>query len=134
MAGSPRFREWYQEVRASHLDIGSPIQGFVAESTGKPTFADAGRAAQDQIVMGVDPFAIDELVEQPAIETARGAVIDILDDGVVAQSGIAQAGGQALVAAMRHLAIDEQAEPIGMGERHAVAGSFEFRRRPGPCR
>jgi len=77
--------------------------------------------------MGVDPFAIDELVEQTAIETARGAVIDILDDGVVAQSGIAQAGGQALVAAMRHLAIDEQAEPVCMGKRRALAGGFEFR-------
>ena len=56
--------------------------GLVAESTGKPTFADAGRAAQDQIVVRVDPFAAGELVEQAAIEAARGAVIDILDDGL----------------------------------------------------
>ena len=62
----------------------------MAESTGKPTFADAGRAAQDQIVVRIDPLAIGKLVEQPAIEAARGAVIDILDDGLVAQSGIAQ--------------------------------------------
>src|SRR4051812_48653735 len=55
---------------------------LVAESTGKPTFADAGRPAQDQIVVGVDPFAAGALVGQPAIEPARGAVIDILDDGV----------------------------------------------------
>ena len=56
--------------------------GLVAEGAGKPTFADAGRAAQDQIVVGIDPFAVGELVEQRAIETARGAVIDILDDGL----------------------------------------------------
>ena len=67
--------------------------------------------------MRIDPFAAGELLEQPAIEAARGAVIDILDDGVVAQPGIAQPGREALVAAMGHLAIDEQAEPIGMGVR-----------------
>ena len=76
--------------------------------------------------MRVDPFALGELVEQRAIEAARGAVIDILDDGVVAQPGIAQAGGEALVAAMGDLAIDQQAEPFGVGERRAFAGGFEF--------
>jgi hypothetical protein len=44
----------------------------------------------------------------------------------VAQPGIAQPGGEALVAAMGHLAIDEQAEPIGVGQRRAIAGGFEF--------
>src|SRR6266567_6316043 len=38
--------------------------GLLAEGTGKPTFADAGWAAQDQIVVRVDPFAAGELVEQ----------------------------------------------------------------------
>ena len=45
--------------------------GLVAEGTSKPTFADASWAAQDQIVVRVDPFAAGELVEQGAIETAR---------------------------------------------------------------
>ena len=57
---------------------------LVAEGTSKPTFADAGWAAQDQIVVRVDPFAAGELVEQGAIETARGTVINIFDDGMVA--------------------------------------------------
>ena len=76
--------------------------------------------------MRVDPLAAGELVEQRAIKAARSAVIDILDDGVVAQPGIAQPGGQALVAAMGNLAIDEQAEPIGMGQGCAFAGGFEL--------
>jgi hypothetical protein len=58
---------------------------LVAEGTGKPTFADAGWPAQDQIVMRVDPLAAGELVEQSAIEAARGPVIDVLDDGLVTQ-------------------------------------------------
>jgi hypothetical protein len=48
----------------------------------------------------VDPLAAGELVEQRSIEAAPGAVIDILDDGMVAQSGIAQPGRKALVATM----------------------------------
>jgi hypothetical protein len=81
----------------------------VAESTGKPIFADADGAAQDQVVVRVDPLAAGELVEQRPIKAAQSAVIDILDDGVVAQSGMAQPGGEALVAAMRHVAIDREA-------------------------
>ena len=100
--------------------------GLVAEGTGKPTFADAGWSAQDQIVMRVDPLAAGELVEQPAIEAARGPVIDVLDDGLVAQSGIAQPGGEAFVATMGYLAIDEQTEPVGVGEGCAFTGGFEF--------
>jgi hypothetical protein len=38
----------------------------------------------------VDPLAAGELVEQRTIEAARGTVIDVLDDGVVAQSSMAQ--------------------------------------------
>ena len=48
----------------------------------------------------VDPFAVRELLEQSAVEAARGAVIDILDEGMVAQSGIAQPSGKAFVAAL----------------------------------
>jgi hypothetical protein len=92
----------------------------VAEGTGKPTFADAGWSAQDQIVVRVDPLAAGELVEQCPIEAAGGPVI------VVAQSGITQPGSQALVAAMGDLAIDEQAKPIGMGQRRAVTGGFDL--------
>src|SRR4051794_39511462 len=90
--------------------------GLLAESTGKPTFADAGRAAQDQIVVCVDPLAAGKLVEQRPIEAAWRPVIDILDDGMVTQSGVAQPGGKALVAAVGDLAIEQQAKPIGMGE------------------
>ena len=71
-------------------------------------------------------IAAGELVEERAIETARGTVIDILDDGVVAQPGVAQAGGEALVAAMVDLAINQKPKPVRMGKRGALAGGFEF--------
>jgi hypothetical protein len=77
----------------------------VTQSTGKPTLADPGWAAQDQIVVRVDPLAIGELLEQSAVEAAWGSVIDVFDAGLLAQSGVAQPGGKPLVAAMGELAI-----------------------------
>jgi hypothetical protein len=60
-------------------ELGNPLiknravvaASLVSKGTGKPTFADPGGPAQDQIVVRVDPFAIGELVEQSAIEAAR---------------------------------------------------------------
>jgi hypothetical protein len=39
--------------------------------------------------MGIDPGTLRELLEERAVEAARGAVIDILDDGLMAQPGVA---------------------------------------------
>jgi len=42
--------------------------------------------------MGIDPLAFGELLEQCTIEAARGAVIDILDGGLMAQPGASKIG------------------------------------------
>jgi hypothetical protein len=94
---------------------------MLAKRASKPTLADAGGSAQDQIVVRLDPLAAGELLEQGAVEAARGAVIDVLDDGMLAQPGIAQAGGQTLVAAESDLAIEQQPQPVGMGEGCGIA-------------
>jgi hypothetical protein len=46
--------------------------------------------------VGVDPFAVRELLEQGAVETACCVIVDILDAGLPAEFGGAQARGQAL--------------------------------------
>jgi hypothetical protein len=74
----------------------------------------------------VDPLATGELVEQSAVEAAWGPVIDVLDAGLLAQSGIAQSGGKPLVAAMGELAIDQQREPVGVIERGGFVGGLEL--------
>jgi hypothetical protein len=81
--------------------------------------------------MRVDPFAIGQLLEQSAVEAARGSVINVLHAGLLAQSGVAQPGGKPLVAAMSELAIEQQAEPVGMGERIGLVGGFELGKRLG---
>src|SRR5512133_3595260 len=113
-------------------ELGNPLienravvaAGLVTQGTSKPRFAHAGRPAQNQIVVRVDPLTIGELLEQSAFEAAGGSVIDVLDAGLLAQSGIAQPGGKPLVAAMGDLAIDQQPEPVGMSERGGFVGGL----------
>jgi hypothetical protein len=90
-----------------------------------------GRPAQNQIVVHVDPLAIDDLLEQSAVEAAWRPVIDVLDAGRLAQYGISQPGGKPLVAAMAELAIEQEAEPVGMSERGGFVGCFELGKRLG---
>src|ERR1700692_5040748 len=81
--------------------------------------------------MGIDPAACGEFLEQRAIETARGAVVDILDRSLMAHPGIAQASEQASVAAIADLLIEQQAEPFGMGQRCGFTGCFDLPERLG---
>jgi hypothetical protein len=60
----------------------------VAERASNPTFADAGWADDEQILVPCDPLAGNEFLEQRPVEAARGFVVDVLDD-----SGLAQVGG-----------------------------------------
>ena len=108
--------------------------GLVAERAGEPTLADAGRAFDDQVLRLLDPVPAGERLEQGAIEAACGAVVDVLDDGVVAQPGIAQPGLEPPVVAIGGLAVEQQAEPFGMGEVGRAWDWLRARRRPGPCR
>ena len=61
--------------------------GFLADGAGQPALADAGRADQGQIVVGVDPVALRELLEQGAVETSSGAIVDIFDARLLTQFG-----------------------------------------------
>jgi hypothetical protein len=99
---------------------------LVAERTAEPTFADSGRPANQQIVVRIDPGTLHELEEEGAIEAARGAVIDVFDASLVAQLGVAQTGGESLVAAMADFALEQQAEPFEMGELGGFAAGLDF--------
>ena len=74
---------------------GAPVFWPMAQA--KPALADAGRADQGQIVVGVDPFALRELLEQGAVETSGSAIVDIFDARLLTQFGGAQPGREAFV-------------------------------------
>ena len=84
--------------------------------------------------MKIDPTALGEFLEQNAIETAGGAVIDVLDGGLMTQPGIAQPGEQALITPIADLAIEQQAEPFRMSQASSLQRLLRSRRRPWPCR
>ena len=44
--------------------------------------------------MRIDPGSLGEFLEERAIESARGAIIDVFNRGLMAQPGIAQAKAQ----------------------------------------
>ena len=66
--------------------------------------------------MGVDPLALDQLLEQRAVKTAGTTIIDIFDAGLLAQFGDAQPRREALVLSPRRLAIEQKPEPFVMAE------------------
>jgi hypothetical protein len=119
-AGQRRIGEQLGDTLIEH-PAGLSRQTLWPRAAGQSTLADAGGPAQDQIVVRVDPFAAGELLEQGAVEAARCTAIDVLHDGVLAEPGIAQAGGQALIATMGDLTIEKQLQPVGVIERRGVA-------------
>ena len=64
-------RQVFAELRPAMIEDGSIVAtGLLADGAGEPALADAGRTHQGEIVMGVDPFALRELLEQGAVQTA----------------------------------------------------------------
>src|ERR1700676_5332291 len=112
-----RQREVFEQTGRPLVDD-RPIvaTGFVAKRGGQPTFADTCRTDEDQIVVGVDPLALDQLLEQRAVKTAGTTIIDIFDAGLLAQFGDAQPRREALVLSPRRLAIEQRPEPFVMAE------------------
>lgn len=94
----------------------------MAERAGQPTFSDAGRAGDQTVLAPVDPVAGDQPGQQGAVEAARGAQVDVLDAGVLAQGGKLQARGHALGVALGGLAVGHDADPLLEAERRQVWG------------
>ena len=85
---------------------------LVAEGASKPRLADPGRAADHHVGVLADPAAAGELQEQRPVQAARRAEVRVLDRGRLAQLGVAQPAGQALVVPARRFPVDQRAEPV----------------------
>lgn len=119
-------REVGEELGSALVKDGAVVTaGLVAKGRGEPALADAGRSAQDQVLVGLDPVAVGQLLEQCTVEAARGTIVDVLDRGLMAQPGIAQAGKQTLVAPIAELAIVQQSESFRMGQSGGFGGCFD---------
>jgi hypothetical protein len=78
------------------------------------------RAEDQNVVVLVPPTAAGEGVDQAAVETTRGAVIDILAAGRLAQPGQAQALGERGIVAVDGRAIDPPGEALVETEALAI--------------
>src|SRR5215217_3169426 len=105
--------------------------GLLAESAGEPALADAGGPFDDQVLRLLDPSSASEGLEQHAVEAAGGTVVDVLDRRLVAQSGVAQRSEEPAVVAIGGLAVEEQRQPLGMGELSGARVGFQLREGPG---
>ena len=74
---------------------------------------------------GTDPLAAGKLEEEAAVETAGSSEVDILDTGLVAQTSGTGAGLEALLAAHRHLVVEQQGEPFAMLQGPGLGLGFE---------
>ncbi len=84
-------RQFLEQARETGIEDGAVVAAcLVPDGAGEPGLADAGRAADRQVVMRIDPLALEERVEEPAVETAGFAVVDVLGRGLMAQPGKAQ--------------------------------------------
>jgi hypothetical protein len=107
-------RQFVEQLGDPGVEYGTVIPAcLVAERAGQPRFPKACFAAEDDVVVGVDPIAGDKALEQRPVEIADNAVVDILDGGLVPQLGVSQPRGQALVVAVAALAVEQQAEAFG---------------------
>src|SRR5271166_6101485 len=100
--------------------------GTVAERAGEPRFSPPGRPFDDQVLPRLDPAAQRQLLEQRTVQTARRAVIDILDRGVVSQPGVAQARTQSAVLPVGEFTVEQQAEPFGVIELGGARAGGQF--------
>src|SRR5258708_8337725 len=88
-------------------------------------FTTAHKKPPESIIMTrvlalAQPTAAGEGVDQAAVETARGAVVDILEAGGLAQPGKTQALGERDVVAFDGLAIDQHGQALVEAEAIAV--------------
>ena len=114
-AFAARLGEIGEQAGCSLVEDGEAVAAsFVAERTGKPGLAGAGWADNDQVVGITDPLAGGESLEERAVKAASGAIVHVLDGGDLTQLGTGQAAHEAAVVASGDLAIDEEAEPIGV--------------------
>ncbi len=115
-----------EQPRDTLIEHGAVVAaGLVTERRGDPALANTGRPADQQVGMVIDPLAFDQHRQEAAVEAARGAVVDVLDAGLLAQLGILQPLREPLVASQGRFAFEQEREPFGMAEARGVAAGFD---------
>jgi hypothetical protein len=83
--------------------------GTMAQSARQPGFACSRLPRDEQILMAFDPFAARQFLEQGAVETAGGTVIDILGCGLLAEARKTQPGCETFAVSLVSAAVKKRA-------------------------
>ncbi|OWK35365.1 hypothetical protein PSOLE_46950 [Pseudomonas oleovorans subsp. oleovorans] len=118
--GQTQFFQQTWQAQVAHA-VALPA-GLVGQGAGQPGFTDTGGAADDQVEAVAQPLTTAQLQDQRLIQSARAAVVDVFEAGVVLEPGLAQAAAQALVIAFGQLAVDQQAEAFFEAQAVDVRG------------
>jgi hypothetical protein len=126
-AVAARERQGGEQTRHAVVEDGQILAaGLVAERAGEPAFADPAWPGDQEVAPGPDPAAGSELEERGTVEPAMRVVVDILDAGGVTKARRAGAGLEALLAAQRHLVLEQQAKPLGVLERACLGVGIDL--------
>jgi hypothetical protein len=74
----------------------------------------------------VDPLAGGQRLKQRAVEPAGGAVIDILDRSLVAQTGVTQPRPQPPLVTIAYFSVEQQSKPLGVREIGTLWVGLQF--------
>ena len=80
-----------QPREATVLNGEAVAAGLVAQGTGDPGFSHAGRPRDQQVELLFDSLPGDKSIHQRLVQSARVPIVQVLDDGALAQPGVAQA-------------------------------------------
>ena len=112
---------------AAAPDVKVPLREIIlSQGAGEPRLSNSGRAFDDQVLLCLDPATERQFLEQCAIETARRAIVDIFDSGLLAQPGVAQTRLEPAILTVREFAVEQQAEPFGVIEFATARAGGEF--------
>src|SRR5436190_9232398 len=111
-----------EQARGADVQRGVALaNGGVGERAADEALADAGGAGQEQVVMSGHPAGLGQTEDDRPVEPTRGAEVEVLDGGVVAELGRLEPGGQTSVLAPGRLPVDEQAEAVLEAELQVLA-------------
>jgi hypothetical protein len=106
-------------------------QALWASAQASQDLPDAAGSGDQQVLAVGDPLTACKMLEQGAVEAARGAVVDVLDHGVLAQLGAAQPCLGALGVAPGGLALDQEREALLEAEGLGLARAEQLFERLG---
>ena len=103
-----------EEARGAHAVGGiARAAGALGEGLPEPGLADAGGADEEQVAVLSDPGTGGERLHEGLVQAAaRTEPVDVLQRGLAAEVGLAQAAVQLALFAVGPLGIDEQADAI----------------------